>query len=237
MNDFDWNDQIADYVLGHMDDASRAAFEARLTSDSTLALRVRSLSARMNALNETAHAEEVPSDLWARIQTRLGTQDVASPANSNRPGGFGLGAGRALQQGLMAASVAVALGLGFAGGVMMQPAQPTPVVIAVLATDDMQPGAIIEAFGDDSILIIPLEALIAPQGNVLEVWTLPDVETGPVSLGIFERATELVLTGPSLPRPQQDQLYEITLEPEGGSPTGRPTGPILMKGFARSPVV
>jgi anti-sigma-K factor RskA len=27
-------------------------------------------------------------------------------------------------------------------------------------------------------------------------------------------------------------LFEITLEPVGGSPTGRPTGPILMKGNA-----
>lgn len=32
------------------------------------------------------------------------------------------------------------------------------------------------------------------------------------------------------------QLYEITLEPSGGSPTGRPTGPIQVKGFAKSPL-
>jgi anti-sigma-K factor RskA len=30
----------------------------------------------------------------------------------------------------------------------------------------------------------------------------------------------------------QNQLFEITLEPEGGSPNGRPTGPILFKGNA-----
>jgi anti-sigma-K factor RskA len=32
--------------------------------------------------------------------------------------------------------------------------------------------------------------------------------------------------------PKQDQLYELTLEQAGGSSTGRPTGPILAKGFA-----
>jgi anti-sigma-K factor RskA len=32
-----------------------------------------------------------------------------------------------------------------------------------------------------------------------------------------------------------DQLFEITLEPRSGSPTGRPTGPIIAKGLtARS---
>ena len=36
-----------------------------------------------------------------------------------------------------------------------------------------------------------------------------------------------------LPRTRPDQLFEITLEPRGGSPIGRPTGPILMKGNAQ----
>jgi anti-sigma-K factor RskA len=34
-----------------------------------------------------------------------------------------------------------------------------------------------------------------------------------------------------LPGPGPDQLFEITLEPRTGSPTGRPTGPILYKGL------
>lgn len=49
---------------------------------------------------------------------------------------------------------------------------------------------------------------------------------------------EMVPTGftvPSFPARSQ-QLYEITLEPEGGSPTGRPTGPVLMKGLATTPL-
>jgi anti-sigma-K factor RskA len=36
----------------------------------------------------------------------------------------------------------------------------------------------------------------------------------------------------ALPDTVADQLFEITLEPEGGSPIGRPTGPILFKGNA-----
>ncbi|MGL4241116.1 MAG: anti-sigma factor, partial [Beijerinckiaceae bacterium] len=35
-----------------------------------------------------------------------------------------------------------------------------------------------------------------------------------------------------LRRPDAGHLFEITVEPPGGSPTGRPTGPILMKGLA-----
>ncbi len=58
---------------------------------------------------------------------------------------------------------------------------------------------------------------------------------GPVSLGLVDGASSTRLDAPNLPRPKDAQLYEITLEPAGGSPTGRPTGPILAKGFAKLP--
>jgi anti-sigma-K factor RskA len=72
-----------------------------------------------------------------------------------------------------------------------------------------------------------------PEGKTFQVWTLPSQEMGPVSLGLIDRARSVRLQGPSLPAPRNDQLYEITLEQQGGSPTGRPTGPIIAKGFAR----
>lgn len=84
--------------------------------------------------------------------------------------------------------------------------------------------------------LVPLEDFEVPEGRVLQVWTLPDAETGPVSLGTLEGAADVRLAGPNLPLPADGQLYEITLEPAPGSPTGRPTGPILVKGFAKPPV-
>jgi len=50
-----------------------------------------------------------------------------------------------------------------------------------------------------------------------------------------ERSGVLEVEG--LPSPAADQLYEITFEPDGGSPTNLPTGPILGKGFAKTPVL
>jgi len=69
-----------------------------------------------------------------------------------------------------------------------------------------------------------------PPGRALEVWTLPSRERGPVSVGLMNQARTLQLALKSLPPPRPDQLFEITLEPETGSPTGRPTGPVLFKG-------
>ena len=129
----------------------------------------------------------------------------------------------------------VALGIGYlAGATLAQPQQP--VMIAVLLTEDgAQPGALVEAFSDDSIRLVPLELAQKPEDRVYQVWTLPDPATGPVSMGIFDDPETIRLAGPQLPPPESGQLYEITLEPLGGSPTGRPTGPILVKGFAKQP--
>jgi anti-sigma-K factor RskA len=48
----------------------------------------------------------------------------------------------------------------------------------------------------------------------------------------MDQARTLKLDLARLRRPDAGHLFEITVEPPGGSPTGRPTGPILMKGLA-----
>ena len=118
----------------------------------------------------------------------------------------------------------------------LQGTAPTPVVVAVLEADDSTPGAIVEAFADGSVLLRPLQPVDVPDDKTLQVWTLWDRAVGPVPLGILGSLERTRLERGGQPVPQEKQLYEITLEPKGGSPTGRPTGPILYKGLASSPL-
>jgi anti-sigma-K factor RskA len=220
-----FDDQVGDYVLGMLDGAELAAFEAAMERDPALAGRVEALRGRMQALDDTVVPAPVPSALWGRIEAELqpAAVAVARQAPLRR------------QSWLLAASIVIAAGIGFiAGQQFSKPAQP--VVIAVLVSEDAMPGAIVEAFANNSVHIVPLEAFEVPTGKVLEVWTKPNEEIGPVSLGRFARSEEIVLDGATLPLPQAGQLYEITLEDAPGSPTGKPTGPILVKGLARSPI-
>jgi anti-sigma-K factor RskA len=81
----------------------------------------------------------------------------------------------------------------------------------------------------------PLKGFEVPAGKAIEIWTLWDRAIGPRSIGLISttRGAKLDLT--KLPR-QPGQLFEMTLEPATGSPTGRPTGPILTKGNATVPL-
>ncbi len=224
-------ERAGEYALGLLEGAERTAFEAELARDPELAALVTKLASNLHRLDETAAGTADPA-LWANIEQRIGTlpQLPAVPANQNS-------GARLPKWAPIAASLVVALGLGYFAGQGLVPAAPQPTMVAVLINQtDQSPGAIIEAFGDDTVLIVPLEEFVVPAGSVLQVWTLPDPATGPVSLGTLEVAREARLRGPALPQPESGQLYEITLEPAPGSPTGRPTGPILVKGFAKPPV-
>ena len=70
----------------------------------------------------------------------------------------------------------------------------------------------------------------------MQVWTKPDADGPPVSLGILDRVESTQLGAEGLPTPSVNQLYEITFEQKGGSPTGLPIGPIHGKGLAQQPL-
>jgi anti-sigma-K factor RskA len=131
----------------------------------------------------------------------------------------------------LAAGLAAAL-LG--GTLLIERSRPpdTPVYVAVLETPEGRPAAVVNAFADGTVTLVPIETIGVPQGRILEVWTLQTREQGPVSVGRMDKARTLKLDLNRLARPDIGHLFEITVEPPGGSPTGRPTGPVLMKGLA-----
>ncbi len=222
------------YVLGLLDGSELAAFEQAMADDAELARSVDRLQAHLQALDDTATPQAVSPELWSRIEQRLD----APPAfvNIRQPRKPVPNGAANTNWMVMAASVVIALGVGYLAG-SFGTGQRQPVMIAVLLNEsDAMPGAIVEAFADDSVRLLPLEQFSVPEGQVLQVWTLPDPMTGPVSLGTFTDPRAIRLAGPDLPTPQSGQLYEITLEPAPGSPTGKPTGPILVKGFAKAPL-
>ncbi|MET4698609.1 anti-sigma-K factor RskA [Constrictibacter sp. MBR-5] len=222
-----------EYVLGLLTPHEAAEVEARLVDDADLRTDV--AAARDRFLELDLHAEPLPVDpaLWDRIVAGLDGRSEADIVPFAPPS-VRAARRRGLWQGALAASVAAVLLAGAAIlGLPSLREPPPPIVVAVLLDPDTNnPGAVVEAFADDRVRIVPLADIPIPEGRILQVWTLPDAETGPVSLGLMPQAQLTSLLGPDLPRPQARQLYEITLEPAGGSPTGRPTGPILYKGFA-----
>ncbi|HEV7264370.1 MAG TPA: anti-sigma factor [Falsiroseomonas sp.] len=208
----------AEYVLGTLEAGEAASVARALETDKPLAEAVARWEARLAPLSALAAAESPPPDLWSRIEVALAP--AAAPAAASRwrrladPWRVGaLGAG--------------ALAAGLAAFILLRPA-PAPLMMTVLLTDRDQPAWLVQA-DRDAIRLAALNTRPPPPGRVLELWALPQGATAPTSLGLIP-ADGRITVRPATIRPQPGMLIEITLEPPGGSPIGRPTGPIQFIG-------
>lgn len=223
--------QLADeYVLGLLDRDEDARVEEALLHDPVLIRAVSASQERFLPLDAAVAPVAVDESLWARIAAALPAQTLhtrqkpRSAANDNVSAGW-----RTLALSAMAAMVMMAAGLGWFATRINE-----PVVVAVLLNDAGDVQAIIEDYGDRNARVKMLGAAHVPPGKAIQAWTLPSPVAGPTSLGLLEGSSSARLKSAGLPEPKTGQLYELTLEPAGGSPTGRPTGPILAKGFAKT---
>lgn len=244
------------YVLGRLEPEARAEVEARIAApadaaDAALAAEVRALTADWHDVDLTAPPAPMSAGAWESLQAELATgRSPTARASARTPPAAraappplragartaarpAAGAGRGWK---MLAGAATAVSVALAAALVLELFTPQPAVMAILLDDDGGSVALIEAFDDDSLRVTPLEDFSPEGAQVLQIWTKPDADGPPVSLGMMGRAMRALVVGPDLPRPASGQLYEITVEPPGGSPTGLPTGPIVGKGLAQRPL-
>ncbi len=228
-----------EYVLGLLEGEDAAKAERLLSVDDEFRAHVEYWRERMSALDETAPRLDADTALWRKIETGLAAPGAAfAPRVAEQSPsrwaalwenlGFWRGAGLAAS----AASLVLAVGLGLS----LRAQSEKPVMIAVLLTDANRPAAVVNVLANGDAELLPLDAILVPPGRALQVWTLWDRARGPVSVGLSRSPQRIPLDLGRLPKTSVDQLFEISLEPESGSPTGRPTGPVLMKGTASTPL-
>lgn len=236
-------ERIDEVAIGLAGPELAAEIEQLATADPGIARMLDRTRARFGELDATAAPQNLPADMWDRVAARLEDAQAAPDADhapsdvAPQSGGVVTirrpAASRALVWTTftsLAASLILAVVLGWS--VM---SRPDPIVIAVLVNDGGEPVALIEGAEDNTTRITLLGAASVPSGRIMQVWTKPDADGPPVSLGLLARPEGARLTIQGLPVPASDQLYEITFEQDGGSPTGLPTGPIYGKGLARLP--
>ena len=159
---------------------------------------------------------------WVSLEWR-------SPEDAVRSGSWWQSLG--LWRGLSFFGFAAALVLGLR---LMAPAveAPTPTIVAVLAGKDAKPVLVATVERGGRVLAVKaIGAIAIPPDRALELWALPEGKD-PRSLGLVPAAGVVRI---ALPVPADDAFrgvpaLAISLEPAGGSPTGKPTGPVLYIG-------
>ncbi len=227
------NDDIdtlaGEYVLGTLSAAARATVEARMTGEPALREAVQAWEARLLPLTAIVAPVDPSPGLWARIERSVGP----SAAPAARPSALatwwnnlqlwrGLAGAGFAAAAVMAAVLVTRLGA---------PAAPQYMVVLV-APQDKAPGWVVQANSSRQLSLVPLAETVVPAQKSLQFWTKADQWRGPVSLGLVKPGQTLRIPIDQLPPLEANQLFELTLEPENGSPIDRPTGPIQYIGRA-----
>ncbi|GAA0585310.1 anti-sigma factor [Craurococcus roseus] len=215
-----------EYVLGTLEAGAARDLEKSLAAgDAELREAVAAWETRLAPLTALAPQEAPPPDLWARIEAALPAAPGAAVAPPPRtPERRRSDPWRWLALG----SSAVAAGL--AALLLVRPVPEEAPLMTVLLTSRDQPAWLVEADRGGALRLAAVNRQPVPPDRVMQLWALPQGATAPTSLGLIPSEAGQYSASTTAIRPSPGMLVEITLEPPGGSPTGRPTGPVLFIG-------
>ena len=198
----------AEYVLGTLRGAARRSFARRRERDPFVNRRVSAWEERFALLTLRLRPVAPSASVWLAIERRIG------------------GASRSGWRALAAAVALIAV-LGF-GWIVWQELRP-PQATAVVATESGTTIWRVElAARGDSLEVAAVGDVSVPAARSRELWALPE-GAAPVSLGLMPASGTVRLALDDRQRAALAQAANLAVsdEPEGGSPTGAPTGAVL----------
>ncbi|MGP0092193.1 MAG: anti-sigma factor domain-containing protein [Xanthobacteraceae bacterium] len=257
--DHDERDALAaEYALGTLDAEELAQAEALRAADASFAAQVLSWERRLGSLNAMVEDVEPSPDLWEQIRARIsGTQpsapmrlpEVERPSPGLAERGVILLSrrltrwrGAAVASGALAALLALFVAVSefapqrlpgsLAPRTRQVAAAPSGRFVAVLQKDASAPAFLLTVDIDHRSLTVRRVAAGEEPGKSYELWLVSDRLPAPRSLGLVGTGefTQKPLLASYDKETIDNATYAVSLEPEGGSPTGVPTGPVLYLG-------
>lgn len=223
-----------EYVLGTLSPEDHAAVAAALAHDAALRAEVYAWQDRLLPLTRHSPAAEPAAHLWPRIEAAL-PPPTPTPARrmpaARAPWWQRLGLWQGVSVGALALSAVLMAVVLRLAPLAQTPADAARYVAVLQSPDNRSTGWVVEVREGGLLRLVPTaDAGSVPPGRVWQFWTKLEGAAGPTSLGLVPAGQAVEIPVSRLPGVGAQQLFEITLEPEGGSTIGRPTGPILFVG-------
>lgn len=247
----------AEYVLGTLRGRARRRFERLARSEIAVRSEIRFWESSLAGLAANLKPQSPPPSVWFSLLHRIETQPpvvtpirrpVAPAPAAQAPAPAPASPWRIVAGLATAAGVAIAVLIGSraplpgaidAPTAVVSAPQPVPapapavlppVYVALLRVpdSDLQWTLALKPESDEVTAVVS-GAYPKLGDRSLELWLITDA--GPVSLGLLPTTGEGRLKLPDGVTGAQLTLA-VSLEPAGGSPTGKPTGPVLTSGPA-----
>jgi len=102
--------------------------------------------------------------------------------------------------------------------------------VAILQKDAASPAFAVTVDLDRLEFSVRPVAAQTPPGKAYELWLIDSRVGPPKSLGVIGEGRRGASLGAFAPGVIEDATYAVTIEPPGGSPTGKPSGPPVFVG-------
>ena len=229
----------AEYVLGSLPAEERIAVAARRQREPSLDAAIMAWERWLSPLSEFIPEHAPPTDLLSAIEARLAAPPPGLPVSSEAAADVVMLQRQVLRWRRIAAG---AIGLAAATlltfllretllSEVLRSRQATSFV-AMLQKDATSPAFVVSVDIATRLMTIRSVAAEKLTGKSYELWLVNPSFTSPKSLGVVredQRAAAASLATYS-PDVVTSSTYAVTLEPEGGSPTGLPTGKVVFSG-------
>ena len=225
--------RCAEYALGVLDTDSRRALEREAARDAALRENVDVWLARMTPLADSLSPVVPPERVWTRIQSDLGFV----PSVGRVRGGWwdslslwrwlGIGAGIAALA-LLAVNIVV---LHEAQQSVTAVARNGYLVARIARNDGVAYWTATIDIRHASLVIVPAVVPKFAADRSTELWLIPP-GAKPIPLSVFaaDAPVSVSLSPQMVSLIGTKAVLAVSLEPQGGSPTGQPTGPVLATG-------
>ncbi|WP_298290596.1 anti-sigma factor [Thiomonas sp.] len=225
----------ADWLTGGLSLAAQRRARRLVDQSPAFAQAVQRWQERFDASLLSAAEYGQPSEkVWQAIAARITIGTTQTAVGAAASGGWSVRAWQrlaALFGGVAAAAVALSMFLLLAPRHEHTSAAMTVQVAALLHGQTGQ--AAVVTVQDDALTFTAVGSLAVPAGKSYQLWLLP-TQGAPVSLGIVTAGKSRYLLSPeALERLSAVKAFAVSVEPAGGSPTGQPTGPVIMAGAAQ----
>lgn len=224
------DERAAEYVLGTLPADERARVEADLPHDATLRRAVEDWQARLAPLDETAAVEMPPASVWEAIAR------ATAPGGAPAPDADGTVVllRRRLARWRVASVALGALAAALAVFAILDRPPPPPAAggryVAVVDSGGREPALLAEVDTETGTILIRSLTAETPPGHSLELWHIPEGQS-PRSLGVLKvSAGGQTIKDAVAKKGPVNGLIAVTVEPQGGSPSGKPTGEVVYSG-------
>lgn len=220
----------AEHVLGALDAETAARVAAAFDGDAAWRTAIETWEARLAPLTALVRPEPPPPDMWDRIEARITPHRVYV---RRRPRTGWLWKMWAVLATLAAAGIAAFAFLPISGLRAPPPLHLIGPVVPVSVRT--APSWIVDVNAAGELRLTPFRSLnnvraIPPAGRALQFWGYVPGSTAPTDLGVLPQDPKEVTVPTHVLQPVPDMVVEISLEPEGGSKIGRPTGQVIFVG-------